>query len=102
MRGSLKSAWSQEHKDKQGQKICLVSSSFANFFVCEVIHIKLKLFLKDYLYFHRSYVKMHFSMKNSCNNSTKDKKKMSPEKTAINKIFWIKKIESFMLEVTIF
>ena len=42
-------AWSQEHKDKQGQKICLVSSSFANFFVCEVIHIRLNLFIKEHL-----------------------------------------------------
>jgi hypothetical protein len=37
----------------QGQtrtKICLVSSSFANFFVCEVIHIRLNLFIKEHLF----------------------------------------------------
>ena len=50
MRGSLQPAWSQDHKDKQGQKICLVSSSFANFFVCEVIYNMPNLFIKEHLF----------------------------------------------------
>ena len=56
MRGSLQPAWSQEHKDKQGQKICLVSSSFANF-------LFVKSFILGWICLSRSF---YFDMDKSC------------------------------------